>query len=72
MDEKTAEQLNEFMIDSVNKAFIMGMNFQRLKTLESLQDLESDMSMEDKARLGVDLDLFKEATDADLPTPSND
>lgn len=72
MENKSEKELNEFMIESVNQAFIMGMNYQRLTTLETLQNSPLDFSMESKNLLGEVLDLFKEATIADLPTTSND
>ncbi len=73
MDE-TVENLNKFMIDKVNESFVMGMNYQRLRTLEQLDSVEVlwDFSDEQRFELATNIKLLEVATIADLPTPSDD
>ncbi len=73
-NEQTVENLNKFMIDKVNESFVMGMNYQRLRTLEQLDTVEVlwDFSDEQRFELATNMKLLEVATSADLPTPSND
>jgi hypothetical protein len=73
MDE-TVEKINKFMIDKVNESFVMGMNYQRLRTLEQLDSVEVlwDFSDEQRFELATNIKLLEVATIADLPTPSDD
>jgi hypothetical protein len=72
--DDTVNNLNKFMIDKVNESFIMGMNYQRLRTLEQLDSVEVlwDFSDEQRFELASNIKLLEVATIADLPTISND
>lgn len=67
------EQVRVMTMDAMDKSFVMGMNYQRLITLEKVNGLAL-MNGFDEEQISIIanvLGLLAEATDADIPTSSN-
>jgi hypothetical protein len=67
MENEKLNKATEFMIEKVNEAFLMGMNYYRLVVIEKLLKVEQ-FSPENVQALSTILNLQEEVTDADLPT----
>ena len=66
--EQQVEAINAFMIEKVNQAFIMGMNYQKVRSVEKLDELELDGLTDDmKLTISTAIGLLEVSTDADLP-----
>jgi hypothetical protein len=70
MTEEQLNQVKELTHASMDKAFVMGMNYQRLTTLDHVSGFATmlDYSAEEIGIISEMLGLLKEATDADIPT----
>ena len=70
MTEEQLQNIKELTHESMDKAFVMGMNYQRLVTLEHVEGFATMLNY-DTEEIGIIsemLGLSKEATDADIPT----
>lgn len=67
------EQVRVMTMDAMDKSFVMGMNYQRLITLEKVNELAILTGFDDSQIhiISRTLGLLTEATDADIPTSSN-
>lgn len=65
--------VRELTIDAMDKSFVLGMNYQRLTTLERVVELASKggFTEEQVGIIANSLGLLMEATDADIPTSSH-
>ena len=71
--EQALDKARELTIEAMDSSFVMGMNYQRLTTLELVIQLCDVLGFDNEQTTIIThkLGLLKEATDADIPTRSD-